>query len=286
MAETITIQNADQLDIPLDRDIFMRTLVRELSGTLEDVVGLDEAAGFISVVGQNVGDQMNRDYKAAFQVSELSRQQVSQVLVDLKRRINGKFYVIEETPEKIVLGNTACPFGDKVLNRTSMCMMTSNVFGAIAAQNLGYAKVELQDTIAEGKPGCRVVVYLTPTAEAQDAHGREYWIASRPSLPARWTACSPFSREALSSCPALSPSPMTVQPPSNAVWRARPWAPAAAALCSCACSPPNLPSPAFVLSMKVSTHCTAKLGSASAPKNGCRRSANSCASRWPVSAMA
>jgi len=165
----------EELDVPLDRDIFLRTLIRELSGTLEDVVGLDEAAGFISVVGQNVGDQMNRDYKAALQVEQLSRAQVAQVLVDLKRRINGKFYIIEETEEKIVLGNTACPFAEKVLNRSSMCMMTSNVFGAIAAQNLGYAKVELKETIASGNVGCRVVVYLTPSTEAREAQGREYF---------------------------------------------------------------------------------------------------------------
>ncbi|HEX4278380.1 MAG TPA: methanogen output domain 1-containing protein [Bryobacteraceae bacterium] len=175
MPEPITVKSADQLDVVLDRDLFMRTLIRELSGTLEEVVGLNEAAGYISVVGQNVGDQMNRDYKAAFAVSELSREQVGQVLVDLKRRINGKFYIIEETPEKIVLGNSRCPFGDKVLNRPSMCMMTSNVFGSIAAQNLGYAKVELQETIAQGNPGCRVVVYLNPAGEARSTKGREYF---------------------------------------------------------------------------------------------------------------
>jgi predicted ArsR family transcriptional regulator len=175
MAELIVAKTAEQLDVALDRDVFMRTLIRELSGTLEEVVGLNEAAGYISVVGQNVGDQMNRDYKAAFAVSELSREQVGQVLVDLKRRINGKFYIIEETPEKIVLGNSCCPFGDKVLNRPSMCMMTSNVFGSIAAQNLGYAKVELQETIAQGDPGCRVVVYLNPAGEARSAKGREYF---------------------------------------------------------------------------------------------------------------
>ncbi len=175
MPENEDEKTAEQLDVPLDRDMFLRTLIRELSGTLEDVVGLNEAAGFISIVGQNVGDEINRSYKAAFAVSQLTRQQVGQVLVDLKRRINGKFFIIEETPEKIVLGNTACPFGDKVLNRPSMCMMTSNVFGSIAAQNLGYAKVELQETIAEGKTGCRVVVYLNPTGEAVDAAGREYF---------------------------------------------------------------------------------------------------------------
>ena len=178
MSEPCVLQ-ASSLDVPLNRDIFLRTLIRELSGTLEDIVGLKEASGFISVVGQNVGDRMNEDYRAAFQVDNLSRQQVAQVLVDLKRRIEGDFYVIEESDDRIVLGNRACPFGDKVLNRKSMCMMTSNVFGAIAAENLGYAKVELQKTIAGGDGHCRVVVYLKPSDDAQAADGREYFKTPR-----------------------------------------------------------------------------------------------------------
>ena len=42
--------------VELERDVFLRTLVRELSGTLEEVVGLEEASGFISVVGQHMGE--------------------------------------------------------------------------------------------------------------------------------------------------------------------------------------------------------------------------------------
>ncbi len=163
------------LNLSLERDIFLRTLIRELSGTLQDVVGLEEASGFISVVGGTMGRQLNQDYKSALEVSNLSRKQVADVLVDLKRRIQGDFYVIEQNDEKIVLGNRVCPFGDKVLNRPAMCMITSNVFGTIAANNLGYAKVELQETIAEGDPGCRVIVYLKITEEAEDAEGREYF---------------------------------------------------------------------------------------------------------------
>lgn len=56
-----------------------------------------------------------------------------------------------------------------------MCMMTSNVFGAIAAENLGYAKVELQETIARGYPRYRVVLYLKQTPQAQTCEGREYF---------------------------------------------------------------------------------------------------------------
>lgn len=163
------------LNIELERDVFLRTLIRELSGTLENVVGLEEASGFISIVGQNIGRQIDEIYKSALQLNNLSREQVAEVLVDLKKRLQGDFYIIEESDEKIVFGNRVCPFAEKVINRPSMCMMTSNVFGSIAAENLGYAKVELQETIAKGNSGCRVVVYLKPTEEAEDAYGREYF---------------------------------------------------------------------------------------------------------------
>ncbi|MGH8169899.1 MAG: methanogen output domain 1-containing protein [Steroidobacteraceae bacterium] len=152
----------------------MRTLIRELAGTLQEVVGTEDASGFISVVGQRMGAQINNSYKAALQLAKLDRRLLAEVLVDLKQRIQGDFFVIEETEEKIVLGNRACPFGDKVIGRPAMCMMTSNVFGSIAAENLGYAKVVLEETIAQGAPGCRATIYLNPTEGAQQANGREY----------------------------------------------------------------------------------------------------------------
>lgn len=162
-------------DVPLERDEFVRTLLRELSGTLEDVIGIEDASGFISVVGQKMGSEIEGRYKRALNVERLNRKQVASVLVDLKRRIRGDFYIISEDEERIVLGNRACPFAEKVENRPSLCMMTSNVFGSIAANNLGYAKVELEETIAQGAPECRVVVHLKPTDEARRAEGREYF---------------------------------------------------------------------------------------------------------------
>lgn len=165
------------LELPLERDVFLRDLIRHLSGTLEEVVGIEEASGFISVVGQRVGEQINDCYKAALALDSLSREEVSQVLVDLKRRIRGDFYIIEEDENKIVLGNTTCPFGGKVFGRSSMCMMTSNVFGVIVAENLGYANVVLEETIANGDAGCRVVIYLSPKALSEDVFGREYYRA-------------------------------------------------------------------------------------------------------------
>lgn len=169
------IQDAD---VQLERDGFMRTLLRHLSGTLEDVVGMEEAIGFVSVVGSRMGEEIDRMYRSALGAEEegLSREQVSEVLVDLKRRIEGDFYIIEQDDEKIVLGNRACPFGeDRVKDRPSLCMMTSNVFGVIAARNLGYAKVDVEEAIARGHDGCRIVVHLQPTEAADASEGREYF---------------------------------------------------------------------------------------------------------------
>ena len=174
MRSETTLKVTDVL-LPLERDVFLRTLLRHLAGTLQDVVGINEASGFVSVVGQKISEEINQAYRQALSVDQLNRAQVAEVLVDLKRRIKGDFYIIEEDDDTIVLGNRVCPFGDKVLDRPALCMMTSNVFGGIAAENLGYAKVEIKESIAQGDPGCRIVVYLKPSAEVDTAPGREYF---------------------------------------------------------------------------------------------------------------
>ena len=164
--------------VPLDRDRFLRALIRELAGTLEDVVGVEEAKGYFSVVGGAIGTAIDSDYRAALQLQRLDRAQrggragrseaphPGRLLRDLGGRREDR------------ARQPRLPVRRQVLGRPSMCMMTSNVFGSIAANNVGYAKVELQETIAQGHPGCRVVVYLKPTEEAVAAEGREYFAAA------------------------------------------------------------------------------------------------------------
>lgn len=160
-------------DVGLNRDTFLRSLLRELAGTLEDVVGLDDASGYISIVGASIGRQIDTAYRNEINIDRLSRDQIADVLVDLKRRIEGDFYIIEASEERIVLGNRACPFGKFVEGRPSLCMMTSNVFGTIAASNTGYANVVIEEAIARGDAGCRVVVNLVQPETAPE--GREYF---------------------------------------------------------------------------------------------------------------
>ncbi|SMY08480.1 methanogen output domain 1-containing protein [Flavimaricola marinus] len=160
--------------LSLDRDVFFRRLLRDLSGTLEGVVGIEAAEGYISTVGGQVGLWINQSYREALGKPKLDAEAVAAVCVDLKKRIGGDFHLISADEDKMVFGNNRCPFGEMVLGRTSLCMMTSNVFGRISADNLGYARVELDQTIAKGDPGCRVVVHLRPNDEAPP-DAREYY---------------------------------------------------------------------------------------------------------------
>lgn len=168
-------KDISQCNISLERDVFLRDLLRNLSGALQDVIGIDEASGFISIVGQKMGDTLNSSYKQALNVQSLNKEQVASVLVDLKQRIEGNFRIEYQDNEKIVLTSTSCPFAEKVVHRPSLCMMTSNVFGTITAENLGYAKVFLEKTIAQGDEGCKIVIYLHDTHESMNVEGNEYY---------------------------------------------------------------------------------------------------------------
>jgi len=163
------------LSVPLDRDSFLRDLIRDLTEVLEQVIGIDEAAGFISLVGQQIGRRLDALYRQHLNVPRLNREQVAWTLVDLKKRIKGNFSILSQDNERIILVNTTCPFADQVLERPSMCMITSNVFGVITADNLGYARVTLEQTIASGDTGCRVVIHLRPPSDDDNMDGLEYF---------------------------------------------------------------------------------------------------------------
>jgi predicted ArsR family transcriptional regulator len=158
----------------LDRDVFLRQLLRELAGVLEEVVGLQEAEGFVALVGQRIADWMDSGYRQAYGVEALSAKEVAEVLVDLKRRIQGGFRLVSISDEAIVLSNDRCPFGELVKGRVSLCQMTTSVFGTISAENLGYARVQIEESIAGGFPGCKVRISLLPPAPGTTATGVEF----------------------------------------------------------------------------------------------------------------
>lgn len=173
----------DMLPVNHNRDGFLTTLVASLGKTLQDVAGLDEATDFISLVGNKIGNKINDDYLNAANVKAFTLDEVGEILTDLKKRIGGDFSVVATDTKRIVLNNTQCPFGNSVIGNDSLCMMTSNVFGRITANNLGYARVELDKTIAKGDGQCKVIVHLQQDnsldTTSRQIVEREYYAAAK-----------------------------------------------------------------------------------------------------------
>jgi predicted ArsR family transcriptional regulator len=154
--------------IDIDVASFYQTILLELETLMEDVIGAEESKGFIGMVADHVGAMFHGKYKAQLGDEKMSPEVIAHVLVDLKRRIGGRFSVSTVTPDTIVLQNSLCPFGINVVGKQPLCHMTANVFGKIVSAENGYAAVELNKTIANGDGHCHVVVHLKPQDDHKD----------------------------------------------------------------------------------------------------------------------
>jgi predicted ArsR family transcriptional regulator len=131
---------------------------------------------------------MEREYRRAHQlVGRLDPSTIGDLYVRLKAALDGDFEVVEASDERIVLTNRRCPFGDVVKKAPGLCRMTSSVFGGIAARNStdGVASVVLEERIAVGDPGCKVVVWLKPphASVAASAHSYTAPVGDDPAEP-------------------------------------------------------------------------------------------------------
>ncbi|MFQ6173016.1 ATP-binding protein [Oryzobacter sp. R7] len=164
------------------KESFLRALVVQLSRAVEEDHGPDAAEAAVAQVGGDVGGQMEEEFRLAESVvGRLSPAQLGQCFVRLKHAIDGGFSVVEANTERVVLENTRCPFGEAVRKAPALCRMTSSVFGGIAARNNDTgASVLLEERIAVGDPGCRVIVYLGAHPSEVDPFVHHYRSPRRP----------------------------------------------------------------------------------------------------------
>ncbi|MGK7651222.1 methanogen output domain 1-containing protein [Roseovarius sp. B08] len=148
-------------EVALEPCGFFNTVSATLAGTLEDTVGLEDASAFIGVVGDELGDEISRQYADAMD-GGLSQdaEALGHILVDLKARLGGTFEIESCDDSEIVLTNGRCPFGVQVTGRSSLCMMTTMVFGRVVADRNGYASVKIEESLAMAHGRCRVRVRL------------------------------------------------------------------------------------------------------------------------------
>ncbi|SMX32861.1 methanogen output domain 1-containing protein [Maliponia aquimaris] len=145
----------------LTADAFFAELIGSLSGTLQEVVGVEDTCAFIARVGDDMGRGIADRYRQPDGTLPHEPEQIGRILCDLKARIGGHFEMTEASPERIVFTASRCPFGKQVEGRPSLCMMTTNVFGRIAAEATGYASVRIDEALSLGHSRCRVTVHLT-----------------------------------------------------------------------------------------------------------------------------
>ncbi|MGX1788598.1 methanogen output domain 1-containing protein [Bosea sp. NPDC055332] len=168
-----TLPSIGSLDIDFDHHGLFSTLLADMVDLLETIAGVEDACAYVSSIAARLGADIEQQYKTALGVQNLSRNQLIGVLLDLKNRAGGAFSLIEEDDDQVVFSNCACPLGKAATNHPSLCMLTSNIFGRMAANAVGYAAVDLEQTIARGDGACRVVLHLKRTELGPDT--REYF---------------------------------------------------------------------------------------------------------------
>lgn len=172
-ATNVTSPSIGSLDIDFDHHDLFNTLVADMAGLLETIAGVEDACAYVSSIAARLGTDIERQYKAALGTQNLNRTQLIEVLIDLNKRAGGGFSLIEQDEGRAVFGNSTCPLGNAASNHPSLCMLTSNIFGRMAANAVGYAAVDLEQTIARGAAGCRVVLHLKRTEPGPET--REYF---------------------------------------------------------------------------------------------------------------
>ena len=61
-----------KLPIPLDRDRFVRDLLRNITESVENTLGPEKAASIVGEIGERTGEQINVYYRAALKSTQLS----------------------------------------------------------------------------------------------------------------------------------------------------------------------------------------------------------------------
>ena len=146
----------------MSREDFFNTMIGTLCETIEDVVGVGDAEAFIGIVGRRMG---NSAFAQVHGEGPTDPRQLGEHLVAFKESIGGNFRVEAVEGSRITFTNDRCPFAEQADGRPSLCMMTTNLFGRVAADATGYARVKVLESLSRGHGRCHVTVDLERGSE-------------------------------------------------------------------------------------------------------------------------
>ncbi len=134
----------------------------------------DEGVGHIEYIGLTAGPCLEDACRRQMGLDgPIDLSQYAEIILSIENQIGGNFSRASSESGMLRVVNTCCPFGEVVKEVPNLCRVTSSVFGAIAARNFGYAKVDLRRRIAAGDGACDVCIY-TDREQSRDLPGDEY----------------------------------------------------------------------------------------------------------------
>jgi predicted ArsR family transcriptional regulator len=166
------------LKLELDREKMLSECVRAFGVMIEDVVGADDARGYVSIVGERIGEFVAAEIAKGVDFESLSIDQTADLLVEVQNLLGGCFDVEVQNGHQIRLTNTQCPYSTQYAGRQSLCTLTSSIMGTVASMCNGQARVQLLETIAQNGACCRAVVHL----DGSHGAGVTYWKRCRSGV--------------------------------------------------------------------------------------------------------
>ncbi|MDN4527565.1 methanogen output domain 1-containing protein [Fictibacillus fluitans] len=170
-------------DFELNKHVFLAKLITQYARVHQKAVG-PVAEEYIRQIGIRTGEWIEGYYNEYS--SPWTVEQYVDILIDLKNKIGGEFDIISIDGDRIVLKAIQCPFGDDISDAPHLCMMTSSVFGGIAARHFGYGKVSLRKRIALGDRNCEIAIYLSPDDSEEGIEYKDLAVSPANADPFNW----------------------------------------------------------------------------------------------------
>jgi predicted ArsR family transcriptional regulator len=144
------------IPVDLNRTKFLKQIITGMCETIEPNL-LKEA---LEKSSTDFGKEVSDIYKKFHNTTKLTKTQLIDSIIDAMNKLGAHFSLISQDKEKIVFRNSKCLFGSEIKKCPLLCITTSSIVGKIIAENLGYSRVELKRSIANGANEDIMRVYL------------------------------------------------------------------------------------------------------------------------------
>lgn len=157
-----------------DQDLLQATL-RGILDSVGAVLHPSALRQSLRRIGITLGRQASEQYRLVNGVSyPFSRKDYAHCLLSLKELWGWECVMLDESANSLSLRIPSCPFGSSAARGSELCELDSAMYGGIAAEQFGYAKVCLKRGCGTLPQNCLVTIHIRKTDESLAAQGETY----------------------------------------------------------------------------------------------------------------